>query len=281
MRQGLFQLVTGIVVATSAGMLPHAHPGKGASAGTGPARAAVVAEATSPVSAGAAPAAARDARLVLVDSALSAFAPRVPRLSNPSALKMAFQAYYAFKAAHPERVQKPYLYFVDYGLDNRTPRGYVFDMASLRVVDGPFTVAHGRGSGRDGVPMHFSNASRSDASSLGLFVAVQEYGFTGHTHGRAYSSTGLRIDGVSGRFNDQAYARRVVVHGAPYVTPARAGLSEGCPAMEVARARRLIPMLANGGMVFLYSPNDPTWLRHDPWANAIPTAATQTTQIVS
>ena len=56
--------------------------------------------------------------------------------------------------AHPDDVKKPYLYFVDYGLPSNTPRGYLFDMDSLRVVDGPFTVAHGRGSSADkfGVP---------------------------------------------------------------------------------------------------------------------------------
>jgi hypothetical protein len=55
------------------------------------------------------------------------------------------------------------------------------------------------------------------------------------------------------------------VHGAPYVTPAGSGRSEGCPAMEPARARRLLPMLAHGAVVFQYSPNDGDWLRNDPW----------------
>ena len=43
--------------------------------------------------------------------------------------------------------------------------------------------------------------------------------------------------GVSSGFNDNALGRGVVAHGAPYVTPSRAGRSEGCPAMEPSRAR--------------------------------------------
>jgi hypothetical protein len=35
--------------------------------------------------------------------------------------------------------------------------------------------------------------------------------------------------------------------------------------MEVDRARRLLPMIANGGVVFIFSPNDERWLREDPW----------------
>jgi hypothetical protein len=58
-----------------------------------------------------------------------------------------------------------------------------------------------------------------------------------------------------------------VAHGAPYVTPKEAGRSEGCPAMEQSRARRLLPKLANGGVVFLYAP-DSTWLTSDPWLTA-------------
>jgi hypothetical protein len=203
-----------------------------------------------------------------VRTALDAFASRVREQSHPQALRLAFEAYYKFKAAHPDRVRKPYLYFVDYGLDSHTPRGYVFDMQALRVVDGPFTVAHGRGSGsRDGVPTRFSNRHSSAATSLGLFLTQEVYRFVGHDSGRPYRSIGLRLTGLSGGFNSAARARGVVVHGAPYVTPGGAGRSQGCPAMERDRAEWLIPQISNGGMVFLFSPHDPAWLANDPWIN--------------
>jgi hypothetical protein len=38
--------------------------------------------------------------------------------------------------------------------------------------------------------------------------------------------------------------------------------------MEPRRAERLLPMLANGGVVFVYSPNDARWLDADPWVQA-------------
>ena len=209
---------------------------------------------------------ARDAE---VASALSALQANVVESSHPEALSAAFRAYFAFKAAHPEQVRKPYLYFVDYGLSNTTARGYVFDMESLTLVDGPFTVAHGRGSsnGRNGVPSRFSNRPGSAATSLGLYVTQETYGFVGHAGGGTYRSVGLRLKGVSGAFNSAARARGVVAHGAPYMRSRDAGRSEGCPALEEQRAHRLLPMIANGSLVFLYSPNDPIWLEQDPWMN--------------
>lgn len=198
-----------------------------------------------------------------VSAALEALGPAVVLQSHPLALRTALHAYYEFVAANPERVRNPYFYFVDFGLDNLTPRGYVFDMASLTVVDGPFMVSHGRGSlAGDGVPRRFSNQPGSYATSLGLYVTRETYTFRGKASGRPYTSVGLRLEGVSGPFNDNALGRRIVVHGAPYVTPKRAGLSEGCPAMEEARARRLLPLLANGGLVFHFSPNDERWFAH-------------------
>lgn len=215
-------------------------------------------------------AAGRDVLDEQTQSALNALSARVSNTSDPAALRLAFHAYYAFRAAHPEQVRKPYLYFVDYGLDSRTPRGYVFDMEALQLVDGPFMVAHGRNSSgsRYGVPTRFSNSSGAATSSLGLYLTQESYGFTGHAGGRLYNSIGLRLDGLSGRFNDAARARGVVMHGAPYVTAAGSGRSQGCPAVDPSRARRLIPLLANGSLVFLYSPLDTDWVRQDPWANA-------------
>lgn len=198
--------------------------------------------------------------------ALDALTGAVRPLSRPQALEKAFSSYFAYKSAHPAEVRKPYLYFVDYGLPSNTPRGYVFDMDSLKVVDGPFTVAHGRGSAgaRDGVPTRFSNVEGSHATSLGLYVAQATYGFRGKMAGKPYRSVGLRLMGVSRGFNDNALERRVVAHGAPYVTSTKAGRSEGCPAMEPARAAQLLPKLADGGMVFLFAP-DEEWMTRDPW----------------
>ena len=223
-------------------------------------------------SASAAPATATPSEAeALVERALAELSDDVRGLSHQSALPMAFQAYYAFKTERPAKVRNPYFYFVDYGLNNATPRGWVFDMERLTVVDGPFLVAHGRGSsaGRNGTPTRFGNSNGSAMTSLGLYVAAETYNFSGKAGGGRYTSIGLRMDGMSGRFNSAARSRGVVAHGAPYVTRSSAGRSEGCPAMEQARAQRLLPLLANGGVVFLFSPRDQAWLQSDPWAGGV------------
>jgi hypothetical protein len=204
-----------------------------------------------------------------VTIALGAFQNVVRPLSHSRALTDAFKSYFAYKSAHPDQVRKPLLYFVDYGLPSSTPRGYVFDMESFKIVDGPFMVAHGRGSAgnREGIPTRFSNATGSYATSLGLYLAQETYAFHGKSGGRSYGSIGLKLQGVSEGFNDNARARKVVAHGAPYVTPTKAGRSEGCPAMEPSRASRLLPQLANGAMVFLFAPNE-QWMETDPWVTA-------------
>ena len=204
------------------------------------------------------------------DEAVAALSALVTRVSHPEALEIAVRAYHEYRDAHPDDPARPYLYFVDLGLDNLTPRGYVFDMDRLKIVEGPFAVAHGSGSSaaRDAVPSTFSNRPGSHASSLGLYLAQETYQFRGRAGGRSYRSVGLRLRGESGSFNDAARARGIVAHGAPYVTTHGAGRSEGCPAMEPERAERLLPLIANGGVVFVFSPNDERWLRDGPWVRA-------------
>jgi hypothetical protein len=277
-------------IATAAALLGGAAGVSYLSGGSEPAPALPVATAAAPAPRAPAPrtpirsratlAAHRTARAVLdgvrgrggltemrIERALTALRPRTGHLSSNDALRTAFTAYYRYQAQHPGQVRKPYLYFVDYGQGSRARRGYVFDMKALTIVEGPFTVAHGRGSDPQdrGIASRFSNAHGSNATALGLYLAQETYSFYGRTGGRGYSSVGLRLRGLSGRFNGFARERGVVVHGAPYVTASRAGRSEGCPAMEPSRARRLIPKIANGALVFLYSPRADEWLRTDRW----------------
>lgn len=217
------------------------------------------------------PSAVDDDVAASTEAALRALASFVTRASHPEALRNAFNAYFAYRAENPDAVRNPYFYYVDLGLSNATRRGYVFDMDRLTVIDGPFTVAHGRGSSkaRNGVPSSFSNRPGSNASSLGLYLAQETYTFSGKSGGRRYTSVGLRMKGESGEFNSAARRRGIVAHGAPYVTAREAGRSEGCPAMEQHRAKRLLPMIADGGVVFIYSPNDARWLAMDPWMNYV------------
>ncbi len=278
MRHNALILAAAVGIGTTAGLLgivsPPAAPGRVAST---PDTAAPAASATpTPVVVREAARAVLDgvglessARAARVRTALDALGGEVREQSDPDALRLAFQAYFKYKEANPDQVRKPYLYYVDYGLNARTPRGYVFDMEALKVVDGPFTVAHGRGSAAtgEGIPTRFSNRNGSNATSLGLYLAQETYGFSGKSGGRSYTSVGLRLKGLSGSYNSAARARGVVAHGAPYVTASRAGRSEGCPAMEQGRARELLPKISKGGLVFLFSPLERTWMETDPWAS--------------
>jgi hypothetical protein len=71
-------------------------------------------------------------------------------------------------------------------------------MRELRLVEGPFTVAHGRSSsvGREGVPTRFSNVKESATTSLGLYLAEETYAFRGTSAGQRYQSGGLRLRGL-------------------------------------------------------------------------------------
>jgi hypothetical protein len=209
-----------------------------------------------------------------IANALGALSRFVTQKSHADAVRYAITAYFNYAAAKPDSIQKPYLYFVDYGLPRQTRRGFVFDMVKLTLVDRPFTVAHGKGSHerRDGVPISFDNAIGSNATSLGLYLTLGTHPHNGTYHtnegNKTYSGTSLVLEGESGPdFNSKAVDRLVVIHGAPYVYPNSAGHSKGCPAMEMDRANRLIPLLKEGAVVFLFSPNDPNWMAHDPWVH--------------
>ena len=75
----------------------------------------------------------------------------------------------------------------------------------------------------------------------------------------------LRLRGLDDGFNDRAYERAIVMHGAPYVSDAfaraqgRLGRSWGCPALREGIAHEVIDTVKGNGLVFAYYP-DPAWL---------------------
>ena len=154
---------------------------------------------------------------------------------------------------------------IDFSKPSTQPRLWVFDLASQRLLFEEL-VAHGRNTGHN-MATKFSNRSGSKMSSLGLYVTQETYRFSGRSNGRAYTSVGLRMRGESGAYNSAARRRGIVAHGAPYVTARDAGRSSGCPAMEQHRAERLLPLIANGGVVFIYSPRVTSWLSDGPWVS--------------
>ena len=145
---------------------------------------------------------------------------------------------------------------IDYSLPSTERRLWVIDMAQRRVLQHEL-VAHGAGSG-DNMAVAFSNVEGSNQSSLGLFRTEDTY-----QGGSGYS---LRISGLEPGVNDRAMERKIVVHGADYVSPdvipelGRLGRSHGCPALQRSVARSIIDTIKGGSAIFAYYP-DPQWIQ--------------------
>ena len=148
------------------------------------------------------------------------------------------------------------LTIIDYSRPSTAKRLWVFDLREQSLLYEEL-VAHGKGSGEN-LATSFSNEPDSHQSSLGLFLAEDSYiGKNGYS---------LRLRGLDEGFNDRAYERAIVMHGAPYVsdevarTNGRLGRSWGCPALREGVARAIIDRVKGTGIVFAYYP-DSGWLK--------------------
>lgn len=190
-------------------------------------------------------------------AALTALLPRLRQVApevDPKVLALALESAHCAQAsgaiAAPRR-----LAVIDYSRPSTEPRLWVFDLRDTRLLYAEH-VAHGRNSGEN-LAVAFSNRESSHQSSLGLFATAETY-----FGGNGYS---LRMDGLEPGINDQARARAIVMHGAPYVDPdaarrqGRLGRSFGCPAVRSAVAVPMIDTLKQGQLIFAYYP-DREWL---------------------
>jgi hypothetical protein len=179
---------------------------------------------------------------------------KAPEL-NKKVLAYALTAYH--KASQKGEVKKPVLTVIDYSLPSSKQRMWIFDVSKERLLYQTY-VANGQNSGM-AVPNHFSNQPSSKATSLGTFVTKDVY--MGH---KGYS---LNLQGLEKGFNDNAYNRRVVMHGAWYMEPSfikqsgRAGRSWGCPSIADSLAKPVINTIKGGSVIFAYYP-DRNYLTH-------------------
>ncbi|MGH7726321.1 MAG: murein L,D-transpeptidase catalytic domain family protein [Candidatus Eiseniibacteriota bacterium] len=151
---------------------------------------------------------------------------------------------------------------IDYSRPSDEARLFVFDLDAGRLLFKDL-VAHGRNSGELRATQ-FSNVEGSFMTSLGLFRTLDPY--VGE-HGLS-----LRLEGLEPGFNDHAFDRGIVIHGADYVSGAfarregRIGRSLGCPALPLASARRIIERIRGGSAVFSYFP-EARWLSESRFFN--------------
>jgi len=147
------------------------------------------------------------------------------------------------------------LVFIDYRKPSTVKRFFVVDLKRRKLLY-KCLVAHGKNSG-ERFACSFSNRPGSYKSCLGFFVTGQPYS---NKHG--YS---LNIKGVEPGINDQAERRRIVIHGADYVSRqfikkyGRLGRSLGCPALSKSIAKPVIDTIKNGSCLFIFG-NDKTYL---------------------
>ena len=183
---------------------------------------------------------------------------KAPRL-NKNVLKLALVAYN--KADARGQVKKPVLTVIDYSLPSSKQRMWVFDLKQEKLLYNTY-VAHGKNSGNL-VPRHFSNQVMSKQTSLGTYITRDTY----------IGSKGLSLNlkGLEKGINDNAFERRVVIHGAWYVEPSfirqsgYAGRSWGCPSIAKTMAKPVINTLKGGSVVFAYYP-DKYYLTHSGYA---------------
>lgn len=195
-----------------------------------------------------------------IKSETNKLANKAPGLKQ-NILTSALQAYQ--HAVEKGTVHKHLLTVIDYSLPSSNKRMWVFDLNQHKLLYHTF-VAHGSNSGYL-TPKHFSNKQKSHESSLGTFITKNSY-----IGSKGYS---LNLQGLEKGFNDNAFIRRVVIHGAWYVnqnfikSAGRAGRSWGCPAVSTQLARPIINAIKGGSVLFAYYP-DKNYLSHSEYVAA-------------
>ena len=98
----------------------------------------------------------------------------------------------------------------------------------------------------------FSNVMESHKSSKGFFRVGEQIQTALH-------GPSLLLDGLERGINDNARAREIIIHGAWYAAESfiqqygYCGKSFGCPALPDVAMKKLLPILANGSLLYIYA----------------------------
>ena len=166
---------------------------------------------------------------------------------SPDVFEKAVTGFYNLKATGKISGYNSILTIVDLAQSSCQKRMWIIDLINKEMLLNTW-VAHGSGSGDD-LACRFSNNNDSHASSIGFYITDDIYN---GKHGRS-----LRLDGLDSGFNDNARARSIVVHGAPYVSEGtiagmgRLGRSQGCPAVSPRVAGTVINTIKGKTVLYI------------------------------
>ena len=158
---------------------------------------------------------------------------------------------YALKGLQKLPAIRPILSIADMSQPSSRKRLYIIDLAKRRLLFNTY-VAHGRNSGELNA-LNFSNKNASFQSSLGFYQTMETY--------QGKHGLSLKLKGLEKGFNDNAYNRAIVIHGADYVCEefirrtGRLGRSQGCPAIPNDLTPTIIQTIRGGTCLFVYHPS--------------------------
>lgn len=145
---------------------------------------------------------------------------------------------------------KPIIAICDFSKPSDQKRFFVIDLVQKKILAYTY-VAHGKNSGEK-MATSFSNQPESLKSSLGFFKVGQPIATLKH-------GMSLVLDGLEKGKNDNARAREIIMHGATYVSEkfvqqyGYTGKSFGCPALPQDVMKDMLPLLANGSLLYIYT----------------------------
>lgn len=144
---------------------------------------------------------------------------------------------------------------IDYTKPSTQKRFYVLDLKREKILYETL-VSHGKNSGINET-VAFSDTPNSYQSTLGFFLTDKTYsGEFGYS---------LKLKGLEPGINANTEARKIVIHGASYVSEdfikknGFLGRTLGCPALPQKDTNRIIEIIKDGTVLFV-SGDDPEYI---------------------
>ena len=165
-------------------------------------------------------------------------------LISYDAFKKCMQGYDRYKPV------KHIVAICDFSKTSDQKRFVVVDLDHKKVLSHTY-VAHGQKSG-ELKATSFSNQPESHKTSLGFYRV-------GSVIQTALHGPSLLLDGLEKGKNDNARMREIIIHGAWYVCESfvkqygYTGKSFGCPALPDDVLKMMMPILANGSLLYIYA----------------------------